>query len=208
MATKGWQGRQAILTIPNGGTDSDILDLGAMESIEQNGVAAAGGSTTSIITSAILVPTSGQPFPVTTDCFKGKFVLFREGTTTANLRNQKRLITANTSGGVLTVSALSDAPVLGDTFDITDVKPSKSYLRWDIQIFSPATVTASVNPRVSNLEAGTYYTQQSGAADIVIPTGTKATPIIPIVARFLKIAGTAQGQYTHFLVLGSTIQSR
>lgn len=206
MALKGWMGRQAILTIASGGTDSDILDLGAQETVEQNAVCAAAGTTTNVITSAITVPTDGHPAVVTTDMFKGKAVVFRENTTTAALRNQKRAITANTAAGVLTVTALTDAPVLGDTFDITDIKPAKSYRRWDIQICSPATVTGTVNPKISNLEAGTYYTQQSGAADIVIPTATKATPIIPLIARYVKVVGAAQGQVTHFLVLGSSIQ--
>ena len=33
-------------------------------------------------------------------------------------------------------------------------------------------MTGTVNVKISNLEAGTYYTQYSGAAAIVIPTAT------------------------------------
>ena len=177
MATKGWQGRQAILTILNGGTDSDVLDLGAMESVQQTAVALTTGSTTTnIVTSSIVIPTSGQAAVVTTDCFKGKAVVFRSDTTTANLRNQKQLISANTSAGVLTTGAFTVAPSTGDVFDITDLEEARSYRRWDIQICSPATVTGTINAKISNSEAGTYSTQNSGGSAIVIPTVNVATP--------------------------------
>ena len=45
-------------------------------------------------------------------------VIFDRTTTTAALRNQATDITASTSGGVLTVTALTTAPSSGDTFVI------------------------------------------------------------------------------------------
>lgn len=208
MATKGWMGRRAFLSILSGGTESDVLDLGAIETVVATAVCAAGSSTTNVITASIVVPTGFQAYPVTVDLFKGKAVMFRGDTTTAALRNQKRAITANTALGVLTVVALTDAPAAGDVFDIVDMEEAKSYLRWDIQVGSPATVTGVVNLKVSTTEAGTYYTQHSGAAAIVIPTATVATPVIPLIARFMKLVGGAQGQLTHFEVWGTTINSR
>lgn len=76
------------------------------------GVASGTPSTTSIPTSTLV------PAAAVTDQFKGRIVIFDRNTTTANLRGQATDITASTSGGVLTVSALTTAPVSGDTFVI------------------------------------------------------------------------------------------
>ena len=72
----------------------------------------AASTTTSIVTSAM------DPAAAVTDQFKGRIVTFKRDTTTANLRGQSTDITASTSGGVLTVTALTTAPVSGDTFTI------------------------------------------------------------------------------------------
>lgn len=77
------------------------------------GVVGSSSSTTSIVTSSI------NPTCTVADQFKGKIISFAKDTTTANLRSQSTDITANTSGGVLTVTALTTAPVSGDTFSIT-----------------------------------------------------------------------------------------
>jgi|SRR5687768_3221929 len=76
------------------------------------GVVTTGGTTTSIPTSSLL------PAAAVTDQFKGRIVIFDAITTTANLRGQATNITASTSGGTLTVAALSTAPVSGDLFTI------------------------------------------------------------------------------------------
>jgi hypothetical protein len=76
------------------------------------GVCTTGGTTTSITTSS-LVPAAGV-----TDQFKGRIVIFNANTSTANLRGQATDITASTSGGTLTVTALTTAPASGDTFII------------------------------------------------------------------------------------------
>lgn len=76
------------------------------------GVCAGGGSQTSIITSS-LVPTASV-----TDQFKGRIVIFDKNTTTAALQGQAKDITASTTGGVLTVTALTTAPASGDSFRV------------------------------------------------------------------------------------------
>lgn len=76
------------------------------------GVCTTGGSTTSIVTSSL------QPAAGVTDQFKGRIVIFDKETTTANLRGQATDITGSTSGGTLTVSALTTSPASGDTFGI------------------------------------------------------------------------------------------
>ena len=77
------------------------------------GTVGAASSTTSIVTSSL------SPSAAAADQFKGRIVTFDKNTTTTNLRGQSTDITANTSGGVLTVTALTNAPVSGDTFVIT-----------------------------------------------------------------------------------------
>ena len=77
------------------------------------GTVGAASTTTSIVTSAL------DPAAAVTDQFKGRIVTFDQGTTTANLRGQSTDITASTALGVLTVTALSTAPVSDDTFTIT-----------------------------------------------------------------------------------------
>lgn len=73
----------------------------------------AASTTTSIVTSAM------DPAAAVTDQFKGRIVIFDRATTTTNLRGQATDITGSTVGGVLTVTALTTAPVSGDTFTIT-----------------------------------------------------------------------------------------
>lgn len=76
------------------------------------GTVGAASSTTSVVTSSL------APAAAVADQFKGRIVIFDEDTTTVNLRGQATDITANTAGGVLTVTALTTAPVSGDTFVI------------------------------------------------------------------------------------------
>jgi hypothetical protein len=74
------------------------------------GTVAAGATTTSI-------PTSGlTPAVTATDQIKGRILLFPDNTATAALRGQATDIAGNTSGGTLTVTALSVAPAAGDVF--------------------------------------------------------------------------------------------
>lgn len=76
------------------------------------GACASSATTTNI-------PTSGlYPAVTVANQLKGRIIIFNYNTTTAALRGQATDITANTSGGVLTVSALTNAPANGDTFII------------------------------------------------------------------------------------------
>lgn len=77
------------------------------------GTVGAASTTTSIVTSAL------DPAAAVIDQFKGRIVTFKQDTTTTNLRGQSTDITASTALGVLTVTALTTAPVSGDTFTIT-----------------------------------------------------------------------------------------
>jgi hypothetical protein len=76
------------------------------------GVVTVAASTTSIPTSSLV------PAAAVNDQFKGRIVIFDKATATANLRGQASDITASTSGGTLTVTALTTAPASGDTFAI------------------------------------------------------------------------------------------
>ena len=59
---------------------------------------------------------SMSPAASTASQFVGQIVCFDKDTTTTGLRGQKTDITASSNVGVLTVTALTDAPVSGDTF--------------------------------------------------------------------------------------------
>lgn len=76
------------------------------------GTVGSASTTTNIVTSAL------DPSAAVTDQYKGRIVIFDNNTTTPNLRGQATDITGSTSGGQLTVSALTTAPVSGDTFVI------------------------------------------------------------------------------------------
>jgi hypothetical protein len=73
----------------------------------------AGGATTTSIPTMLLDPAASA-----TDQFKGRILCFDRLTATAALRGQATDLTASTSGGVLTCTALSTAPAAGDTFTI------------------------------------------------------------------------------------------
>ena len=77
------------------------------------GTVGTSASTTSIPTSAL------SPAASVANQFRGRIVIFDSGTITAALRGQATDITASSSGGTLTVTALTTAPASGDTFTIT-----------------------------------------------------------------------------------------
>jgi hypothetical protein len=78
------------------------------------GIASGGtlGPPSTITTSALI------PATTVIDQFKGRVVIFDLDTATPALRGQAADVTTNTTGGVLTVSALTTAPASGDTFVI------------------------------------------------------------------------------------------
>ena len=114
----------AARVISAGGTAAaDVLaiagDTDAVTRLERvlsgnvTGTVGAGSTTTSIVTSAM------SPAANVTDGFKGRIVTFDAATTTAALRGQSTDITASTAAGVLTVTALTSAPVSGDLFTMS-----------------------------------------------------------------------------------------
>jgi len=96
-----------------GGSTDGATRLGKATQANVYCTVGAASTTTSIVTSAM------DPAAAVTDQFKGKIVTFDANTTTANLRGQSTDITASTALGVLTVTALTDAPVSGDIFVVT-----------------------------------------------------------------------------------------
>lgn len=97
--------------ISTSATAADNLERSTLGIV--TGTVGAGSTTTSIVTSAL------SPAAAVIDQYKGRIVTFDSATTTANLRGQSTDITTNTALGVLTVTALTTAPVSGDTFTIT-----------------------------------------------------------------------------------------
>lgn len=76
------------------------------------GTVTTGATTTSIPTSSL------TPAASVADQFKGRIMVFDRNTATAALRSQATDITANTSGGTFTVTALTTAPSAGDIFSV------------------------------------------------------------------------------------------
>jgi len=96
-----------------GGSTDGATRLGKATQANVYGTIGSGSTTTNLVTSAL------DPASAAIDQFRGKVVTFDANTTTANLRGQSTDITANTAGGVLTVTALTTAAVSGDIFVIT-----------------------------------------------------------------------------------------
>lgn len=93
----------------NGDASAAAAQAKAADAVVE-GTVTSGATTTS-------VPTSGMtPAAAATDQFKGRTLIFTRDTATAQLRGQATNVTANTSGGTLTVTALTVAPASGDTF--------------------------------------------------------------------------------------------
>jgi hypothetical protein len=105
-----------------GKVDANVLSIGtdttalaafkAAVRTNVTGTVGAASSTTSVVTSSM------SPAADVTDQFKGLIIKFDLNTSTAALRGQASDITASTSAGVLTVTALTNAPANGDTFVI------------------------------------------------------------------------------------------
>jgi len=95
--------------------DGDTTALAAFKAAVRTnvtGTVGAASSTTSVVTSSM------TPAASVADQFKGLIIKFDLNTSTAALRGQASDITASTAGGVLTVTALTNAPANGDTFAI------------------------------------------------------------------------------------------
>ena len=63
-------------------------------------------------------PSTISPAITVADQMKGRIIVFDNATTTAALRGQATTITTHTAGGLITYTALTTAPVNGDTFSV------------------------------------------------------------------------------------------
>lgn len=200
MALVGMTGRKATLTIQNGGSATDVLDLGLQTA--DNAVAtvvmqkgSANGNDLILLRGQAITVVSIQSVV--------------QGSTTYTGGGTDYQLTTNgvdwSPGGV--------EPATNSFYTVTftytkDAPGSKSYRRWDIQIISTdSALTGTVNPQISDTPTtpGNFRNMQSGGSDIAI-TANKATGIIPCIGRFLmlKSSGTEGGTRT-FIVMLSTI---
>lgn len=123
ILSTGTHANAVIPTVLNVSSGVNVTQVGSDSAVGtkfkrliQGNVAGTVGnasSTTSIVTNLL------SPSAAVTDQFKGRILTFDDATTTANLRGQSTSIGGSSSGGVLTVIALTDAPVNGDTFTIS-----------------------------------------------------------------------------------------
>ena len=186
-------GRVATLTIKSGQTESDTLDLGdgpGPQQITRNITKGEAGGKDLLpdnpVVSVISVVQGATTYVVTTDYA--------------------------VSGNQIDWAAAGDEPDPGTVYQVTYTftqHSGKAYRRLDAVLLGPATVTGTVNPQVSILPTSGFLILQSNGANIVLPTGAggvgKATPLIPLVARYLKLVGTSQGQDSSWVVMGAVI---
>lgn len=107
----------------NNNIKSDIEEIagntGGASRLDRSARAIATGSVGSGSTTTNVVVSSVSPSMVVASQFNGRILIFDKDTTTANLRGQATNITANDAAGNITVTALTTAPVSGDSFTIT-----------------------------------------------------------------------------------------
>lgn len=100
----------ALPASPTAGSINDILDR--QEELIVAGSAATGTLSTTTMTTDLAITVNDQ--------YNGRIITFRKDTTTAALQGQQTDITDTvTTDGQLTFTALTTAPVNGDTFEIT-----------------------------------------------------------------------------------------
>lgn len=199
MATVGITGRKVTLNIPNGQTATDVVDLGLLNPDLATGTqvitkGAANGSDKILLNGQTLVSVQS-------------IVSVVQGATTYTLTTDY-LLTAD----AVDWSPGGAEPATGSQYVVTytylKITAARSYRRWDVQVIALATAhTGTVNLQVSDTEtvAGNFRVLQSGAADIIIAPN-KATPIIPLIARFMRlVSGSAEAAQRDFILLLSTI---
>lgn len=187
MAIVYWQnGRVATLTIASGQTESDVLDLGEgaglTQQVTRNIVKGAAGAKDQLpdspVVSVVSVIQGATTYAVTTDY--------------------------TVAGDFIDWSPAGAEPDPGTTYQVTYTfrhHGGKAYRLLDVTVLGPATVTGTVNPQTSILPTSGFLILQSQGSNIVLPTGSKAPSLIPLVARYLKLVGTAQGQDTTFTLM-------
>ena len=110
--TAGGNMKSDALAISGSTESADRLERSTLAIV--TGTCAAGGATTTIIASAL------SPTSAVNDQFVGRIVIFDKDTTTAALRGQATDITDYVHATLtMTVTALTTAPALNDTFTIT-----------------------------------------------------------------------------------------
>lgn len=97
-----------LMQVAGNATSPVILDRSSRTIVR--GVVGPGATTTSLPTSSL------TPAATVANQFRARVVLFDEAASTAALRGQVSDITASAANGTLTVTALTTAPVSGDTF--------------------------------------------------------------------------------------------
>jgi hypothetical protein len=102
-----------LVAVKNSTTHATALDRALAGNVI--GTIGTGSTTTSLVSSAL------TPAGSVSTQFKGRIITFADTTTTAALRGQSTDITASTASATptFTVTALTTAPVSGDTFVIT-----------------------------------------------------------------------------------------
>jgi len=196
MATVGWSGRKATISIANAGTISDVLDMGRMEpDVAQTSQVMTKGSANG--TDLILL--NGQEAVTVVS-----IVSVVQGSTTFVVSTDYTLGTNTVNWG-----AAGAEPAVGSQYVVTYTykKPvgARSYRRWDIDIKAPSALTGTVTLQGCETETGTFVAQQSGGVDITIPAN-KLTPIVPALPRFIRlVSGGAEGSQRDFVVMASTI---
>lgn len=101
-----------IVKTSTSGAKTTPIVLYPEKKLQVDGVVDSAATTTEIPTISL------NPPAAVTDQFKGRILIFDQDTATANLRGQATDITGSTSGGTLTVTALTTAPAGGDSFTI------------------------------------------------------------------------------------------
>lgn len=122
QAGNEWDDALVTISPSNGTLQVDVTRLGgvttALERLARStrgivlGTVGVGSTATSVVTSAL------DPAAGVVNQFKDGAIVFDQSTATANLRGVRRLISASTAAGVLTVGQLPTAPANGDTFVI------------------------------------------------------------------------------------------
>src|SRR5689334_18955935 len=198
MATKGWTGRTATISIANGGSTSDVLDMGRMEpDVAQTSQVITRGTSAN---GADLILLRGQEAVTVVS-----IVSVVQGSTTYVGGGTDYTLTSNQ----VDWAGAGAEPAAGSQYTVTYTykKPvgAKSYRRWDIDIKAPGTLTGTITLQGCDTETGTFVAQQSGGADITIPA-SKLVPIVPALPRFIRLSsGGTEGGQRDFVITATTI---
>lgn len=199
MAVIGISGRKVNLSIPNGGTTTDVVDLGLM-----------APDTATRTQTMVKGSANGADLILLNQCEAVtvlSIVSVVQGSTTYVVTTDYTLTNNAVDWG-----AAGAEPAVGSVYTVTYTytKPAgaRSYRRWDVEIQALAAAhTGTVNPQISDTSTvpGNFRNMQSGGSDIVV-TANKATPVIPLIGRFFRLlSGGAEAAQRDFVVTFTTI---